>query len=262
MTEWDAGAYHRESSLQEAMATEQLARLKLSGTERVLDIGCGDGRITAAISARLPAGSILGVDPSERMIQFAAHNSGAPLPPNLQFAVADVRQLGFENQFDLVLSFNALHWVPEQDIALKNIYNALKPGGGALLRFVGLGERKSLEAVIEDTRLSAQWSRYFQDFRQPFVHFTPEAYENQAQQEGFRVLECHLLDKSWDFKTQAGFTAFAQATFVEWTQVLPPDQQGEFIADVLHRYRLVVATSPEEDYTFKFYQLSVQLERN
>ena len=59
MTEWDATNYARCSALQEAMAAQVLALLEFTGRERVLDIGCGDGRITAEIATRLPHGSIL-----------------------------------------------------------------------------------------------------------------------------------------------------------------------------------------------------------
>ena len=62
MTEWDAAGYDRQSRLQEAMAEEVLALLDLEGSERVLDIGCGDGRVTAEIADRVLRGSVVGVD--------------------------------------------------------------------------------------------------------------------------------------------------------------------------------------------------------
>src|SRR6266478_2732075 len=71
MTEWNAAEYYRRSSLQEAMAQEVLALLDLEGSERILDVGCGDGKITAQIASRAPRGSVVGVDPSRDMIRFA-----------------------------------------------------------------------------------------------------------------------------------------------------------------------------------------------
>ena len=61
MTEWNAGAYYRQSALQKWVADEDLANLTLADGERVLDAGCGDGKITAEIAERLPRGSVLGV---------------------------------------------------------------------------------------------------------------------------------------------------------------------------------------------------------
>ena len=118
MTEWDAAEYARRSSLQEAMAEEALALLNLEGSQRVLDVGCGDGKITAQIAARLSNGTVTGVDSSQDMIGFASSHFGPTLRPNLRFEVADARCLPFREEFDLVVSFNALHWVPEQEAAL------------------------------------------------------------------------------------------------------------------------------------------------
>jgi len=130
MTEWNASDYSRQSSLQQAMAEEQLSRLTLEGGERILDVGCGDGKITAEIAAQVPRGSVLGVDPSRDMIAFASSHFGPPALTNVRFEVADVRRLPFQKEFDLVVSFNALHWVPEQGQALASIHAALRPGGG------------------------------------------------------------------------------------------------------------------------------------
>ena len=61
MTEWNAGGYYRQAALQKWVADEHLASLTLADGERVLDVGCGDGKITAEIADRLPPGSALGV---------------------------------------------------------------------------------------------------------------------------------------------------------------------------------------------------------
>ncbi len=121
MTEWNAAEYDRQSGLQQAMAAEQLVLLDFKGMESVLDIGCGNGKITAGIAARLPHGSVLGVDPSRDMISFASSHFSSSDWPNLRFEIADVRRLPYSHAFDLVISFNALHWVPEQGEALLSI---------------------------------------------------------------------------------------------------------------------------------------------
>lgn len=259
MTEWHASDYHRQSGLQQAMAEEQLGRLTLEGGERVLDIGCGDGKITAKIAARVSRGSALGVDPSRDMIAFASSGFGPPAQTNLRFEVADARHLPYRDEFDLVVSFNALHWVPEQEAALGSIRVALKPEGRALLRLVPSGQRKSLEYVIEEVRQRARWSGSFLGFRRPYVHFTPEEYRALAERTGFQVIRLQVEDKAWDFKTRKAFVAFAQATFVEWTQRLPESEWETFITDVLDSYQIVAARSPQEANTFKFYQMEVEL---
>src|SRR5262249_24448385 len=147
----------------------------------------------------------------------------------------------------------------EQDAALGSIRAALKPGGRALLRQVPSGRRESLEDVIEEVRQRPHWTGSFGGFRRPFLHFTPREDRPLAKRAGFRVVRLHMDDKAWDFKTRAAFVAFAEATFVEWTQRLPESEREAFITDVLDRYQSVAANTPQEANTFKFYQMEVEL---
>src|SRR6266436_10262796 len=98
MTEWNAAEYYRRSSLQEAMAQEVLALLDLKGSERILDVGCGDGKITAEIAARAPRSSVVGVDPSRDMISFAQRHYGRATTHNLRFQAGDARILSFHSE--------------------------------------------------------------------------------------------------------------------------------------------------------------------
>jgi trans-aconitate 2-methyltransferase len=259
MTEWDASEYARVSELQKAMADEVLSLLNLKGTERVLDLGCGNGRITAEIAARVPLGNIIGVDSSADMIAFASNQFAPALPPNLRFEVADARCLSFRDEFDLVVSFNALHWIPEQDEALRSIRSAMKSNGLAQLRLVPRGKRKSLENVIEETRLSSLWVRYFQEFHDPYLHLTPAEYGAMAERNGLHVDRIRTEDKAWDFKSRSAFVAFGCVTFVEWTQFIPEAEKLAFVIDVLDRYRIEATDKPGEENTFKFYQMDVTL---
>jgi trans-aconitate methyltransferase len=259
MTDWHASDYHRQSALQRAMAEEQLSQLVLQGTERILDVGCGDGKISAEIAARVPAGSVLGVDPSQNMIAFASSRFDSSQVPNIRFEVADVQHLSFQKEFDLVVSFNALHWVKDHSAALRSIRNALKPAGRVLLRFVPNGPRKSLKDVFEDIRNTQRWTGYFRNFHRPYVHFTPEKYRQLVEQQGFRIERLGVEDKAWDFKTREEFFDFSRATFVEWTQFLPDEERPAFISEVLDRYATFAANDIKEANTFKFYQMEIFL---
>ena len=254
-TEWNAELYRERSSLQQAMASEVLQALELTSSDRVLDVGCGDGRITAEIADRVPKGCVVGVDASSNMIELASRN----IRPNLQFAVADARSLPFGSEFDLVVSFNALHWIHEQDLALASIHRSIKRGGTAHLRLVPMGTRKSIETVLEETRKSPTWSKYFCDFRDPYLRLTEEEYCLLARKSGFRIERVQTESKTWDFRTRAEFFAFSSVTMVGWTKRLPKPLQSPFINDVLDRYRAVAVEKDGEENTFKFYQMTVLL---
>jgi trans-aconitate 2-methyltransferase len=260
MAEWDAAEYVRQSGLQQAMADEVLSLLDLEGSERTLDIGCGDGRITAQIAARVPQGSVVGVDRSHDMIAFASKHFASTPQSNLRFEVADALDLPFREEFDLVVSFNALHWLPRQEEALRSIRSTMKPEGLAQLRLVPKGERKSLEDVLEETRRSPRWAQYFQGFHDPYLHLTPEEYGRTAERNGLRVRSIHTEAKAWDFKSREAFFAFGIVTFVEWSRFVPESQKPAFVNDVLDRYQHVATDKPGEENTFKFYQMDIVLE--
>jgi trans-aconitate methyltransferase len=259
MTEWNASEYARISGLQQAMAKEVLALLDLRRAKIVLDVGCGNGKVTAEIASRVPQGTVVGVDSSADMIAFASKHFGPTVCPNLRFEIADARRLPFRNEFDLVVSLNALHWVREQDLALCSIRSALKADGVAQLRLVSAGKRKSLENVIEETRFSPKWARYFKGFTDPYLHLTPEQYGALAEQNGLHVRGIHSVEKTWDFQARPAFLAFGSVTFVEWTQFIPEKRRLDFVIDVLDAYRLVAADVPGEENTFKFYQMDLTL---
>lgn len=259
MAEWDAAGYARRSALQEAMAAEVLTLLDLKGSERVLDIGCGDGRVTAEIADRVPNGAVLGVDASHEMIAFASSRFGPMVLPNLRFEVADARHLPFRDEFNVVVSFNALHWIPEQDAALRSIHSVLKSEGVAQLRLVPDGKRKSIERVVEETRCSSRWIRYFQGFADPYLHLTAEAYAALAETSGLYIRRIHTDAKAWDFKSRAAFFDFSSVMLVAWTQFLPEAEKFPFITDVLDRYRAVACDRSGEENTFKFYQMDITL---
>jgi trans-aconitate 2-methyltransferase len=257
--EYDAVRYARHASLQAAMAARTLAQLDLEGGEHVLDVGCGDGRMTAEVATRVPRGSVLGIDPSREMIAHAMTAYAPAAWPNLRFVVGDARNLPDPHEFDLVVSFNALHWEHEQEDALRSIRGALRPGGRAIVRFVPAGPRPSIEDVIEDVCRSPRWDVLFRGFRRPDVHPGPEEFRAMAERNGFFVDELRVEDEAWDFGTAESFAGWCRANFVAWTGRLPADEREVFIADVLARYRPGDESGLEEANTFKFYQLNVRM---
>ncbi len=255
MTEWNAESYRERSSLQQAMAAEVLQTLDLTASERVLDVGCGDGRLTCEIARRMPDGYVVGVDASSNMIALASQQN----EPNLRFEVADARSLPFHHEFDLVVSFNALHWIHEQGSALAAIHESLKAGGSAHLRVVPMGPRESIETVLEETRNSPAWSKYFVEFRDPYLRLTQEQYCSLARKTGFRVERVQTELATWDFRTREEFFAFSSVTMVEWTKRVPEPLRPAFITEVLDRYQAVATEKPGEENAFKFYQMTIVL---
>ena len=101
--EVEAQKYFHHSHLQWQWALDSIAAFPFSVNERILDIGCGDGKVTAVLAKGLPNAQIIGVDISPGMLSFASSHFPPESHPNLQFSFGDVQQLPFSQSFDLML---------------------------------------------------------------------------------------------------------------------------------------------------------------
>src|SRR6266513_31658 len=193
------------------------------------------------------------------LVAAGSDGSGSTRSTRSQRFVADPRRLPFKNEFDLVVSFNALHWIPEQQAALSSIRSSLVSAGKAQLRLVPRGARKSLENVTEETRRTPRWNAYFQDFDDPYLHLTSEEYGAMAERSGFHILSVSTKDHAWDFGSRMAFSGFCAVGCVAWMSRLPAAERADFINDVLDRYQLVASRDSGEENTFKFYQMDISL---
>ena len=143
--DWDAASYQRVSAPLEAMGREVLDRLELRGDERVLDGGCGTGRVTAALLERLPRGEVVAVDGSPAMVSEARERLG----PRADVRVADLTELVLEAPVDAILSTATFHWIADHDRLFERLFAALKPGGRLVAQCGGEGNVATVQAAID-----------------------------------------------------------------------------------------------------------------
>ena len=143
--DWDADSYQRVSAPLEAMGREVLDRLELRGDERVLDAGCGTGRVTAALVERLPRGEVVAVDGSPAMVEEARERLG----PGVEVFVADLLELELAEPVDAILSTATFHWIGDHDRLFERLFAALRPGGRIVAQCGGAGNVASVQAAID-----------------------------------------------------------------------------------------------------------------
>jgi len=126
----DAKHYRQYSSCQQGLVQELSDFRHLNESDRVLDVGCGDGRITSQIARRVIKGKVIGIDLSEAMVHLAQSSFPFEKYPNLEFFVENVEELCFpDDSFHSIFSFNCLHWVRKGKKALSQMTRCLEPGG-------------------------------------------------------------------------------------------------------------------------------------
>jgi trans-aconitate 2-methyltransferase len=256
VADWNGDEYAELSGLQRTMIIEAMAGLEFRPTDCVLDIGCGDGFLTAAIATLTPRGLVVGADPSHRMVTTAitSATAGAARP---HFVVADVRALPFGETFDAAVSFNALHWVPERELALSQIAAVLKPGASLVVQVVCAGPRPSLEDVTTALCREPAWAQWFEDFAPPFTHVDPEGYGSLAAAAGLVLDDLTVADRQWDFGSREELLRWSAMGSTAWTDRLPEDHRARFVAEQVDAYEAVAGTAG----LFRFMQMLARLHR-
>jgi SAM-dependent methyltransferase len=170
---WDARAYAENARFVADLGLPVLDLLAPRPGEDILDVGCGDGALTARI-AHLGA-SVVGIDSSSALIA-AARAAG------VDARLMDAREIAFEAAFDAVFSNAALHWAGEPDRVLPGVWRALRPGGRFVGEFGGHGNvaaiRTALAATLQARGLAAASPWYFP---------TAEEYAERLEVHGFAL---------------------------------------------------------------------------
>ena len=173
--EFDGEKYKQASKQQKAWGKKLIAELEFKGGERILDLGCGDGVLTAEMAKFVPDGFVLGIDASESMIETAKkYNAGT----NVRFELLDINEIDFDSDFDLVFSNATLHWINDHGKLLRNVFKALKDKGAARFQFAGDGNCSNLIRILKEVTSAKKYVSYFRNFDWPW--YMPSVDEYQA----------------------------------------------------------------------------------
>ena len=184
--DWDARTYDRVADPMTRWGAAVLERLPLAGDERVLDAGCGSGRVTELLAARLPRGLVVALDGSPAMIE-AARARLAGFGDRIDFVVADLGMpLPLEVPVDAILSTATFHWVPDHDALFANLAAVLRPGGRLVAQCGGVGNIESIRRVLATVGDGWLGSVRFE---------TPMATVGRLDASGFVDIECWLTDE-------------------------------------------------------------------
>ena len=243
--QWDAADYAQHSSEQFKWACELTEKLALRGHETVLDIGCGDGKVTALIAAQLPNGRIVGIDSSPQMIELAARHQVKAGCPDLMFKLIDVRDLEYVEWFDVVFSNAVLHWIKEHLQMLHRVRKALKKGGRLLFQMGGRGNAHAILGVLDELLKTTKWSPFFSDFPFPYGFYGVDEYQRWLADAGLKARRVELIPKDMQHQGKDGFAGWLRSTWLPYLSRVPVQMQAEFIEAILDAY--LVRHPPDEE---------------
>jgi trans-aconitate 2-methyltransferase len=226
--EWDAATYDQVSNPQARWGGAVASWLELSGSEVVLDAGCGTGRVTEAVLARLPHGEVIGMDGSPAMVAQARHRLG-PYAARLRLLVADLdHPLPIAaRSLDAVISTATFHWVADHDALFTNLAGAIRPGGQLVAQCGGHG---NIASVVRALAAVAPGEGY------PWTYATPQETEQRLQRAGFTDTETWLTPEPTRYESREELERF-MATVILWPQLRrrDPSQHAAFVKEVAGR---------------------------
>ena len=255
-SEWDAAAYHRVSDPQVSWGRALLARLDLRGDERVIDAGCGTGRLTRELASRLPHGSLVALDSSSQMLAQARTHL-LECRPAIKLVRASLPDIPIAGWADVVFSTATFHWVPDHPALFRNIFTALKPGGLLHAQCGGAGNLELARSPAREVMQSPPFAPFFREWPRVWEFADATTTADRLAAAGFSKIETNLEAAPVVFDDDATYRAFvATVVFRLHLAKLPEDRRSRFLDDIVAR----VAPLPRR-FTLDYVRLNIRARR-
>ena len=221
---WNPERYAEHARFVSDLGIPVVELLSPQPSERILDLGCGDGALTITLLERGCA--VVGVDSSPDMIAAAKARG-------VNAHVMDGHTLPFNHEFDAVFSNAALHWMTRPTAVIAGIWHALKPGGRFVGEFGGHGNVAAIVTAIESAFASRDLV-----VANPWFFPRPEDYRALLEARGFAVASLALIPRPTPLPGDVGgwLETFAQP----YTAALPATERQGFLAELVTTLRPVL----------------------
>jgi trans-aconitate methyltransferase len=220
---WDPARYARNARFVADLGLPVVELLAPQAGERILDLGCGDGVLTAKL---VEFGcTVVGVDASPDQVAAAGERG-------LDARVVNAEALTFDREFDAVFSNAALHWIPRPDPVIAGVARALKPGGRFVGEFGGAGNvtkiRVALHSALRERSIDPEPL-------DPWYFPSPAEYRERLEAHGFEVRSIELIPRPTPLP---GAMIEWLETFAEpFSTALPKSDRAAFLQDVQETLR-------------------------
>ena len=217
--------------------------------ERVIDLGCGTGALTARLHERLGATTTVGIDSSTAMLEKASLIETA----GLRFEFGDIGSFEARGEFDVVFSNAALHWLPDHPSLLCRLRDALRPGGQLAVQVPANNDHPSHGLAFEIAHEAPFRDAVHDDplGEEATPVLAPEAYATLLDALGFAEQHVRLQVYGHHLESTADVLEWTKGTtLTRYERGLPPELYEQF----LDRYssRLLDALGHRSPYFYTF----------
>jgi len=236
--EWDAGEYEKLSAPQTRWGVEVLERVDVRGDEAALDAGCGTGRVTELLLAKLPEGSVLAIDGSRAMVEAARRRFAGE--PRVRVECQDLLSLEVEERVDLIFSTATFHWIWDHDRLFENLARAMKPGGRLVAQCGGEGNISRATRATKETMEEERFLEYFVGWEDEKYYADARTTARRLETAGFEEVETWLHDEVAPFDSVDELACFLGTVVLGGhLEELPEEERGSFAAAVAEKVAAV-----------------------
>lgn len=262
MKDWDAERYHRLSDPQLAWGRRVLSKLAPQPGERILDLGCGTGRLTKEVLATIGVGCVVGLDRSAAMLGEAAvgvaktaswlHDVNRAAG-HIHLVRGDGAQLPFAGAFDAVFSAATFHWVPDHERLFGSIYVSLAPGGRLVAQCGGGPNLATLLGRAHRLMESPSYRQWFQDWRDPWNFADVPSTIVRLENAGFSMVHVSLEPAPTTLADEAAYIDFLSCVCVRHhVDRLPEPVRPSFLQALARE-----AASDDPPFTLDYWRLNI-----
>ena len=256
--EFNGEKYSKASAHQNEWGSAMIAELGISVDADILDLGCGDGRLTRVLASHAKKGRTVGIDASYGMLDKAKEFS----EPNLKFMHMDINQMAFDNEFDIIFSNAALHWVKDHSKLLENCFRALKPGGRIRFNFACKGNCETFFSTVKSLSLKKEYAEHFNDFAWPWYMPSVSEYEKLMAQTRFTDIKIWEQPADRYFKNAEEITGWIdQPSIVPFLREINNEKAKKAFREETVEIMLKKTRQPDGTYFEKFIRINVEAEK-
>lgn len=232
--DWNSLLYQEKHAFIWQYGENLLQLLNPQPNERILDLGCGTGQLTAKIAE--VSGDIIGIDSAPEMIEQAQLNY-----PQLQFQVADAKNFQLSQPVDVVFSNAVLHWIPQADDVISSIRESLKNGGRFVAEFGGKGNIESIIQALYNAleKIGVKTASNLNPWYFPSIG----EYAAKLEKQGFEVTYSHLFSRPTLLQDK-------DAGLANWIKMFG----GNFFKELSEEEKTMVIQDVEKQLKPKLYQ--------
>ncbi len=224
---WDAQTYDAVKAPQIDAGRELIVMAGVRENDAILDLGCGTGKLTVELARLAPQGRVTGLDPSPEMLTKAREASAAF--GNLRLLELPAQNMEFVDEFDLVFSNSALHWVKEQEEVMSRLSRSLRKGGRIALQMPAKNFCTAFFDAVEGAVSSLGYERFFEKWRAPWRFPAKEEYEAMLAGTGFHSRKVYYRDYHLSFGMISDVVNWwSSAGLRPYLAVLPSGAQEHF----------------------------------